>query len=134
MNEATHSTETETLNLTRVCKATRFAVACIVFGFSYHTIRSSLNISKFERIFMDMLGENETLPLLTIFVLRARHVFLALSIGIPVACFAFLFVRDVARSICCIGVLILLSILEWTVIDQATWSPMTRIIEKMQGG
>ena len=133
MNEGTGNTETKTLNLTSACKATRFAVACVVLGFSYLAIRSSLGISSSHRLFVDMLGESETLPVVTAFVFRARPMFLMLSFCVPVACLAFLFDRDIARSLYCIGILVLVSIVECIILFHALSSPIFRIAEKMQG-
>ena len=132
MNESTHNSQLGTLDLASVCKATRFAVASIVFALSYYAIRSSLNIPRFQRIYADMLGESETLPAVTTFVFWARHAFLILSIAIPVACATFLFSRNIARSIYCIGFLVLLSTIECIILHQANWAPIARIIEKMQ--
>ena len=132
MNESTHNSQLGTLDLASVCKATRFAVACIVFALSYYAIRSSLDIPRFQHIYGDMLGENETLPVMTTFVFWARHAFLALSIAIPVACVTFLFNRNMARSIYWISFLVLLSTIECIILHQASWAPIARIIEKMQ--
>ena len=72
------------------------------------------------------------LPSLTTFVFWARPAFLALSICVPIACVAFLFARDVARSLSFIGALILISILQSAILYQALWSPLGKIVEKMQ--
>ena len=133
MNEGIHHTGSESPNFIRFCKATRFAIACIVLGFSYVSIRCNLDISRFRRIYADMLGESEALPALTLFVFWARHVFLTLSFCVPAACIAFLFTRNIARSLYSIGVLGLVSLLEYNVLWQAVYSPLFRIIEKMQG-
>jgi hypothetical protein len=115
----------------RIGRATRFAIACVVVGLSYLAIRSCLGIPKFARIFMDMLGANERLPAITVFVLRAQPVLLALSYGIPAAAVALLFTRNVVRSLYCLGILVLVSIVECIVVIHAMYSPLTAIISKM---
>ena len=119
--------------LMRLGRATRFAIACVVVGLSYLAIRSCLGIPKFARIFSDMLAENERLPAITVLVIRGQPVLLALSYCIPAAAIGLLFMRDVARSLYCLGILILISIAASAVVIFATYLPMMTIIEKMQG-
>lgn len=127
MNDPVPSNE-----LTRLGRATRFAIVCVVLGVSYFTISSCLGISRFSKIFADVLGENETLPAITTFVLGARTVLLVLSICIPVAAVALLFTRDIVRSLYGLGPLVLIAIVEYAVLWHAKASPLVMIIEKMQ--
>ena len=80
-----------------------------------------------------MLGDSAKLPTVTTFVLWAHPVILALCVSIPFVAIALLFTRDVARSIYCLGVLALLSILQCILLYQALWSPLGTIVEKMVG-
>lgn len=136
MNEDNHNHNSnfEALNLPRIGHATRFAIACVVLGFSYLSIRSSLSISRFERVFEDMLGSGTRLPALTTFVMGVRPAFVALSFCIPVACIAIFFIRDIARSLYCLGVLALIAIIECIVLFHALSSPLVEIISGMQDG
>jgi hypothetical protein len=119
--------------LMRLGRATRFAIVCVVVGLSYLAIRSCLGIPKFVRIFSDMLGEAERLPAITALVIRGQSVLLALSYCIPAAAVGLLFMRDVARSLYCLGILILISIVTSAVVIFAMYLPMMTIIEKIQG-
>ena len=116
----------------RIARATRFAFACVVLGVSWLAIKSCLNIPRFARIFMDMLGENEPLPKLTRLVIATWWPLLALSLSVPAAAIVLLFTRDVVRSLYCLGVLVLISIVVSVVVTHATYSPLMTIIEKMQ--
>jgi len=131
VNEDPNHTKSKPAADARISHATRFAIACVVLGFSYLSIRSSLSISNFERIFEDMLGRNERLPWLTLFVLRARPAFIVLSCCIPIACIALLFARDIARSIYGLGILILVAMAEGLVLFHALFSPLVEIINRM---
>lgn len=133
MNDAMPNTQPATPDLARIGHAKRFAIACVVMGLSCLTISSCLNIPRFARIFTDMLGENQGLPVLTTYVLGAHTALLALSFCIPVAAIALVFTRDIARSLYCLGILFLISMVEYVVVNHAKYSPLVRIIEKMQG-
>ena len=103
MKEDISTTETVPSDTARLGGATRFALTCVVLGFSYFSIRGCLAIPNFQVIFQDMLGSETSLPWITKFVLSCRLVFLAVSIGIPVLGIALLFSRDIARSLYILG-------------------------------
>lgn len=134
MNNPLPSNELRTLDLTRLGHATRFAIACVALGISWVAINSCLNIPQFARIFSHMLGENAPLPLLTRFVLNAYMVLLVLSFCVPVGAIALLFARDVVRSLYCLGILILVAIVECIVVAHAKYAPLITFIEEIQGG
>ena len=132
MNDPISCNRPETPDLARIGRATRFAIACVVVGFSYLSIRSCLSIRVFGGYFLDFLGENEILPPLTRFILGVRMPLLALSFGIPAASIALLFTRNIARSLYCLGVLALVSIIEWIVVYEAMFLPLTKVLFRMQ--
>ena len=132
MNDPIPSNQPAPPDLMRIARATRFAFACVALGFFYLTLDSWLSISKFERIYTDMLGENERLPTITTFVFRTKTVVLALIICNAVAAIAVVFIRDIVRSLYGLGILILVSIVEYVVLWHAKIAPLIKIIEKMQ--
>lgn len=132
MNNPIPGGQLPTPDLTRIGRATCFAFVCVVAGIACLNINSCLGIPRFAHIFSDMLGENERLPALSVFVLRAQPVLLVLSCCILVAAIALLFTRNITRSLYCLGVLTLISMVEYAVVWHAKASPLVRIIEKMQ--
>jgi hypothetical protein len=132
MNDPIPSNQPEAPELASIGRAMRFAIGCVVVGVSWLAINSCLNIPRFGLIYSDMLGENEHLPWLTRFVLGAYPVLLVLSICIPVAAIALLFTRNVVRSLYCLGVLVLVSIVECVVVIYAKYLPLITIFERMQ--
>lgn len=132
MNDPIPSNQPVPPELMRIGRATRFAIVCVVVGVSWLAIRSCLGIPKFRHIFSDMLGENERLPAITMLVIRGQSVLLALSYCIPAVAVGLLFMRDVARSLYCLGILILISIVTSAVVIFATYLPLMTLIEKIQ--
>ncbi len=78
-----------------------------------------------------MLGEDAQLPAITRFVFAARYGLLALSCGIPIACIALLFTRNIAKSLYWIGVLALVTVVQWVVLFYAMSAPLMMIITQM---
>jgi len=132
MNDPIPGNQPGPTELASIGRATRFAIVCMAVGISWLAINNCLRIPKFAGIFTDMLGENERLPAITTFFLRNYEALLVLSCCIPVAAIALLFTRNIARSLYCLGILILISIVECVVVIHAMYSPLTTIIEKMQ--
>ena len=132
MKEDISTTETVPSDTARLGGATRFALTCVVLGFSYLSIRGCLVIPNFQVIFQDMLGSETSLPWITKFVLSCRLVFLAVSIGIPVLGIALLFSRDIARSLYFLGAAMLVIVVECIVLYHALSAPLMNIITKMQ--
>ncbi len=124
--------ENPTAELGQIGRATRFALACIVVAFSYFSIRSNFCISGFAQMFQDMMGQDAQLPAITRFVFAARYGLFALSCGIPIACIALLFTRNIAKSIYWIGILALVAVVQWVVVFSAMSEPFIQIINKMQ--
>lgn len=134
MSEDVSSNSANAGDFHRIARATRFAVACLVFGISYVTARLSLSIPSFEVMLQDMLGDYAKLPVLTTFVLNAHTLLVVLSLCIPVACACTFFTHDIARSIYLLGALALIAIVECIVIFNALSLPLIEIISRMQSG
>jgi hypothetical protein len=117
-----------------LAKATRFAVVCIVLGLSYFSIRASLNIPAYMRVYEDMLGSGSQLPGITVFVFKAQHLFVGISFAVPALSLGLLFVRNIPRAMRVIGVLVLEVIVQSIVLYHALLAPITEIIRRMQGG
>lgn len=77
-------------------------------GDPYLRIRSCQSIPRFARIYSDMLGQGKRLPAFTLFVLREKVPLLVLSVFLPVTAIGLLFTRNIARSLYCMGILILM--------------------------
>ncbi len=133
MNEDIPDNKTEVTDFLRVARAARFAMVCIVLGFSCITVRMTSNIHNFETIFTDMLGDGAKLPALPLFVLHTQTLLNVLARGIPVVCIAALFMRDIARSFYLLGTLAIASIIMWFVISTAVSLPLNEIISRMSG-
>lgn len=132
MNHDTDKAPLAAMTPEAIGKAARFAIACGVIGLSYLSIRGSLAIPRFARIFQDMLGENEPLPTLSVFAIRAYPVIVAVSFAVPISAVALLFTRNIVRSLHGLGILTLFSVVQGIVLTHALFSPLVAIIEKMQ--
>jgi len=115
-----------------VARATLFCQVCMVLGISYLAVRASLSIESFKIIFADMLG-GRPLPALTTFVLGADGFFLSVSLAIPVAAIALLFMPKPTLAIYCVGVLALASVAISVILYHAMTAPLAQIISSMSG-
>jgi len=104
MNEAKQTQQEDAIDFLKLARAIRFALVAMVIGFSYLGLRASLVIKGFGKIYEDMLGRDERLPVLTTFVLNARFLFVTISILIFIIAVATLFSRRLVRSVYIIGV------------------------------
>jgi hypothetical protein len=129
MNTAEINTNSE-VNVLQLARSIRFALVTIVVAFSYLSIRSSLSIGHFQQIYMDMLG-GRPLPSLTVLVINARPVFVLLSLFVPFATVATLFLRSLTASFYVIGSLGFLTIVEFIVLYHGLSAPLTQIISGM---
>jgi hypothetical protein len=109
-----------------------FALACIVVGLSYLSIRSSLSIHSFSVIFADMLG-GKPLPAITTFLIRYQSVFVLLSSAIPVAGVGLLFFRKLTYAFYAMGILAIINIVLTVVIYHGLTAPLVSIISGMTG-
>jgi hypothetical protein len=132
MNEAEQIPQQDAIDVRQLARAILFALVAIVLGLSYLSLRSSLSIGGFEPIFRDMLA-GKPLPGLTQFVLSARQLFVAVSILIPIAAVATLFLRGVIRSFYVIGVLGFITIAQFITLYHGMSAPLTQIISNISG-
>src|SRR3954471_12001256 len=89
-----------------VGRAIRFSFAAVVLGMSYLNIHLALGLHAFGAVFRDMLG-GRPLAVVTTSVLAAQPFLIAISILIPIAAVAAIFVGRLTRSIYLSGVLVL---------------------------
>jgi hypothetical protein len=111
-------------------RAVRFALVCLVLGLSYFTIRASIKIPDFQRVFADML-DGAVLPLLTSWVLGGRSVLCVASILFPLAALATLFTRSSTKSVYFLGVLTLMTLLQFGIVCHALSEPLLRLIDQL---
>ena len=127
MNEPAKTPPQETIDILKLGRAIRFALVAIVLALSYVSLRSSLSIGSFSRLFAEMLG-GRPLPALTLLVLNAGPVFVAVSVFVPVAALATLFLRSLIESFYIIGALGFVSIAQCIIIYQALAGPLSVIV------
>lgn len=106
MNTTDSNDSTAGLELVRLSRAVRFALAAIVVGLSYPNIHCALGIDKFRQIYVDMLGGKPLMPA-TALILQFQPLFVALSILFPVAAIVTIFIPGTTRAIYIAGFLVL---------------------------
>jgi len=116
-----------------VARAVRFGFTAIVLGMSYPNIRLALGLHRFGVIYQDMLGGDQTFPLVTRLILWTQPFLVTLSILIPLAAILTLFVGRLSRSIYITGVLLLVVFLQVFSTWHAVAAPFLEIIRRMQG-
>jgi hypothetical protein len=130
MNPVEQNSEPSSMNVADLARAVRFALAALVVGLSYFSISGSLGIQGFGAIYNDMLN-GRPLPMFTEFILRARPLFVASSVFVPVAAVALLFSRRLIPCIYIIGVLGLLSLGQIVALYYWLMLPLFDIISSM---
>ena len=130
MNEIQQPPIANAIHMPALVWAVRFSVVSIVLGLSYLTLRASLGIGSFERLFADM-PDGAPLPSLTRFILAVRGLFVAMSVCVPLAAIGTLFVRRVTLSFYIIGTLALLTLTQWVVLYKGLNAPLAGIITHM---
>lgn len=118
MNEPEKIPPQEVINVWQLARAIRFALVVIVLGLSYLSFRSSFAIDGFSQIFTDMLS-GRPLPRLTVIVIGARSLFVAVSILVPLAALGTLFLRNLVRSFYFIGALGLVTLVQFIILTMA---------------
>lgn len=118
------------LDVVQLGKAIRFAFVAIVVGLSYPTIRSTLAIDSFMRIYMDMLN-GRPLPALTTLMIQFRWVLNLISFLVPVAAMATLLDRQLPRSFYVLGAIGFIAILQAVVLYTALFAPFSAIMRAM---
>ena len=81
-----------------------------------------------------MLGPEEHLPALTIFIFGARPLFVAVSILVPIIAFATLFLRGMVLSFYIIGALGFITIAQFITLYHGLSAPLSKIISAMSSG
>ena len=114
-------------------RAIRFGFAAVVLGISYLNIRLALGLHGFAAVFRDMLG-GKPLPAITTLVLGAQPFLIGVSILIPIAAVAMVFVGRVTQSIYLSGALVLAVFFQFFFTWQAMCAPLFQIIQGMSGG
>jgi hypothetical protein len=130
MNDNPPAADSDMLTVTR---AIRFGFAAIVLGMSYANICLASNIHYAEQIFRDMLN-GKPLPAIPVFVIHAQPLFFTLSLCIPIAAIALIFVRRLALSFYGFGALILILFIQFFSTWRALSAPFMSIVTQMQGG
>lgn len=111
-------------------RAVRFVVCAVVLGVSCFNILSALSIGKFAAIFNDMLA-GHPLPTLTAMVLTLRSSLLVLSLLIPIAAVALVFVRRLTLPIYCSAALAFVAVVQLFVTNLAMFLPLTEMMKQM---
>jgi hypothetical protein len=114
-------------------RAIRFGFAAVVLGMSYLNIRQALSLHAFAAVFRDMLG-GKPLPSVTTLILGSQPFLIGLSILIPIAAVAAIFVGRVTTSIYLSGVLVLAVFFQLFFTWHAMCAPLFQIIQGMSGG
>jgi hypothetical protein len=128
-NETTKESPPE---ISEVTRAVRFAIAVILFGLSYVSIRvSCFGIGDFEQVLTGMGMTNKTLPALTTFIIAARPELIFVSVIVPLAALACFWDRNVTRSIYNLGRLILLTIVQLILLYHGMSGPLVKLISTM---
>lgn len=123
----------EPIDVLKLARAVRFAIAMLVLGLSFFAIRMSLTLGNFQQIFYEMLGDT-VIPPLTEIAMSARVFFVAVSLFVPVLVIASLFMQNLRRSFYLLGILGLLTIIEFVFLTYATFSPLQTIITRFNPG
>ena len=132
MHQAETTPPQDVIDVPQLARAIRFTLVTMVLGLSFLNIRSSLAIGNFQQIFADMLN-GHPLPALTVFVITARHVFVAVSVLVPIAAIATLFLRGVVRSIYIVAVLGFIIIVQFITLWFGLSAPLANVIISMGG-
>jgi hypothetical protein len=130
MNQAEPIPPPNGIDVLKLARAIRFALVSIVLGLSYLSLRSSLSIGPFERIFHDMLG-GKPLPFITQVVIYARPLIVAVSVLVPIITFATLFFRNLIASFYTIGILGFVTIVQFIMCYCGLIAPLTAVIKAM---
>jgi hypothetical protein len=119
------------IRVIQIGRAIRFSLVGIVVGFSLLSIRASLSINDFHRMFQEMLN-GQALPGLTLLVVNNNTLFFLLSVAVPVAAIGMLFSRNVVRSFYVLGFLGFFTFLEFFILYQGLSLPFGQILSTME--
>jgi len=130
MNDISSESDSQSVNTGR---AIRFGFAAVVLGMSYLNIRLALRLHAFGAVFQDMLG-GKPLAAITTLVLGAQPFLIGVSILIPVAAVALVFVGRLTHSIYLSGALVLAVFFQLFFTWQAMCAALFQIVQGMTGG
>ena len=101
----------------------------------YYTTRVLLLASQFEKLFEDMLGSKEKLPVLTKMVIESPTLFLAAVWGFSGVAVMLIFLMKAPRFVWVTAVLVMLSLVGSThLIVVALFAPLGMVIQNLSGG
>ena len=132
MNPAEPPALPEAIDVRELALAIRFVLVSVVLVLSLLSLGASLSIERFGQIFNDMLN-GRPLPILTVLVLRARLIFVALGVLVPVAAVATVFLRNVIRSFYLLGTLAFVAMVQLITVYYGMSAPLLQIIRAMGG-
>ncbi len=121
----TDATKQSLSKIIEVARAVRFAIAVILFGLSYVSIRISFGLVGIEQV-LDGMGM--ALPAITSFIITARPAFMFVSVLIPLAALACLWDANVTRSIYNLGRLSLLNIVQLILLYHGFSAPLVKMV------
>ncbi len=132
MNEIEPPSSSDSLDVRQLAGAVRFALVAIVLSFSYLSVRSSLNIPKFEQLTKDMMG-GHPIPTPTAFIFEHHLLFIALSVLVPTISIAMLFSRRIVASFYVIGILGITTVAQFILLYTGLSAPVMHIISSLSG-
>lgn len=132
MNDSPPDSSSTAFDPVQFARATRFAFVAVVLCVSYFSMRSSLAIADFERIYRDMLGGKPLRPV-TQWILHLRTLFVLVSLFVPLTALATLCLSNLTRAVTILGWLVPVAFVEFLVLYQALSSPLFEIIKQMGG-
>ena len=121
----TDNTKQSSSDIIEVARAVRFAIAVILFGLSYVSIRISFGLGGIEQV-LDGMGI--ALPAITSFIITARPALMFASVLIPLAALGCFLDSNVARSIYNLGRLCLLVIIQLILFYHGFSAPLVKMV------
>ena len=114
----------------RTLKSVRFAGVMFLLILSYFAVRLSLSMSSFKLIFADML-EGKALPLATQIILRSQLFHISLTLSIPVAAIATLFLADLRKSFLLLAWAALTALLLIILLCEGLTAPLIGLLDQL---
>lgn len=130
MNDTEQKSATSEIDVARLARAIRFAFATIVLTISFFSVRTSLSIGSFLAIFKDMLS-GRPLPVLTVFIIDFKEWIILFSLLLPLCVIGTLFLRNLARSFYILGVLALVTIIEFVLLSYGLCAPLFQVMKNL---
>lgn len=121
------------LDMHRIARSVRFALASVVLGFSYVNVKLAFSIGTFEAIYHDMLN-GKPLPWETLLLLKLKWLIVALSVALPVLAVVSLRMKNLGSAIYLVGWLVPIVFIYLFTTWNFLMAPLITIIQTMQGG